>query len=350
MASMTVDSYIDIGTGGMHTKSSWQFAKDSEFTQIIDESLEDAVNVKKWHSPLPKREEDKSDPDAEEFYSDLDILYGRVKILVGETWSDWYVIGPRSQRLQRVAVTDNTGDEDIPEDMLEYVTDSTKVGWTDEVFDPEAPEILGPIITVPEDPDETPPTDDNQDSDTDQGTGEDTDEETGDGGDPLLPEYGDTVEPLPPTTDGEDGGNEENQDTDDQEGSTDPENGQEQAGTGETEQQPAPPSNQEDTTQPTQTKEELQQQFDRDLATAKTTFASIGETDPNSVTTEAFLRAIIDSGSIYTSLDDIETYFTENNVPVDYAGSGMWQNEVDSSEFLNTVNSLTTLNNKIRSM
>ena len=153
MASMTVNDYIDVGTGGIHVATSWQFAKDKEFTQIIDESSNDYKNVKKWHSKLPKREEDKSSPGAEEYYTELDELWGRCKILVGETWSEWFVVGPMSQRKQRVMVTDRTiENEEDPEGPLltnEYMSNSTALGWTKESFDQDDPEILGPVIPEP---------------------------------------------------------------------------------------------------------------------------------------------------------------------------------------------------------
>lgn len=184
MASMTVNDYIDVGTGGVHVATSWQFAKDKDFTQIIDESIKDYKNVKKWHSKLPKRTEDKSSPEAEEYYTELDELWGRCKILVGETESDWFVIGPMSQRKQRVMVTDRTVEnEEDPEGPLlttEYMSNSTALGWTEEVFDQDDPDILGPIIPEPEEPEEEVPE-----------VEEETEEELGGdgmGGDPILPD------------------------------------------------------------------------------------------------------------------------------------------------------------------
>lgn len=188
MASLTVNSYIDIGTGGVHNMSSWQFAKDEEFTQIIDQSMEDEINIKKWHSKLPKREEDKSDPDAEEYYTELDVLWGRVKIRVGETWSDWYVIGPKSQRNQRVMVTDRAVEnEEDPEGPLlrnDYMSNSTALGWTETVFDQDDPELLGPIIKTPEEEEE--PEEESEESTTPPTESE---QQEGDGmaGDPLPP-------------------------------------------------------------------------------------------------------------------------------------------------------------------
>ena len=47
MAMISIKHYIDIGTGGVHNATSWQIAKDKDFTKIIDQSLKDKVNVKK---------------------------------------------------------------------------------------------------------------------------------------------------------------------------------------------------------------------------------------------------------------------------------------------------------------
>ena len=200
MASMTVNDYIDVGTGGMHVATSWQFAKDKDFTQIIDESIKDYKNVKKWHSKLPKRTEDKSSPDAEEYYTELDELWGRCKILVGETESDWFVVGPMSQRKQRVMVTDRTVEnEEDPEGPLlttEYMSNSTALGWTEEVFDQDDPDILGPIIPEPkpeEEENEEGTGEESEGATEGEGTGveEETEEEQGGnglGGDPVLPD------------------------------------------------------------------------------------------------------------------------------------------------------------------
>lgn len=177
MAYMRVVKYEDIGTGGSHHSTSWQFALDKEFTKIIDQSLKDKVNVKEWHSPLPKRPEHKSSPDAEEYYNDLDELWGRMMIHVGETDSEWLVVGPRSQKLQRVLVTDNSEDEDVPEDKLEYMSNSTELGWTEGEIPDDDDTILTPIIPEPEVEEE----ESKEDQVVDSSTGGD-----GTGGDPVF--------------------------------------------------------------------------------------------------------------------------------------------------------------------
>lgn len=115
MAYMEVLSYIDIGTGSDHDATSWQFAKDKDFTKIIDESLNDTINVKKWVSMLPKLPED-----GEGYYKDLDMVYGRFKLHAGKYESQWFEAEPKSQNYQEVVITED-GKEDIH-------TDSDKIG------------------------------------------------------------------------------------------------------------------------------------------------------------------------------------------------------------------------------
>lgn len=130
--------YDDIGTGGKHNMTTWQVAKDSNFHKIIDESLEDHINILTWSTPLPKLPEDKVDQTVEEFYSDLQTLYLRVKIHVGviskndqgevisktiTASSDWVNLGPVDQRRQDIDITQNG----------EYVRKTTteELGWLD---------------------------------------------------------------------------------------------------------------------------------------------------------------------------------------------------------------------------
>ena len=155
MASIEVRSYVDIGTGSVHDATTWQFAKDPEFTKIIDESIKDKRNVKVWHSPLRKLPEDRKNiDDLNEFYNEEDEIYARVKIHCGETTSEWFPIGPISQRRQRVLVTDTSQrDEDGNIIRKEYITNSTELGWTTEPWSDEDmrnPDILGPLKTPSE--------------------------------------------------------------------------------------------------------------------------------------------------------------------------------------------------------
>lgn len=366
MASMSVEKYIDIGTGGTHHSSSWQFAKDPEFTKIIDQSLKDHINVKKWHSMLPKLPEDKTDPSADEYYTDLDEIWGRVKIHVGETDSDWFVIGPRSQRLQRVLVTDNTGDEELTEDEKVYFTNSNELEWSnipDVDFDDL--EILGPIIP-----------------DIDDGGGgeeilppEELPEGDGGGGDPILPEYGggteggQTEQELPevelPDLDDEGyvppapeipvipdtGEGEQVPDVDD---------GTEQEGGEQQEVTPTPPEvvdpateEKPTTSQPDEfagkTKEQLTSMYENTISTLSTLYNDISVTSPTGNTAEDFARAIGESGRAFSSLQEQEEYFNENSVPYGYAGDGIWLTLV-GRDWLTETNYASRINTKIRSM
>lgn len=115
MAYMEVLEYTDVGTGGEHDCTSWQFAKDPEFTKIIDESLEDTVNIKKWVSMLPKLPEDLppgcQEGDPEYYYKDLDNVYGRFKVHIGEFVSEWFECEPKSQNWQEVVITEEGYDD-----------------------------------------------------------------------------------------------------------------------------------------------------------------------------------------------------------------------------------------------
>lgn len=112
MATIYINDFIDLATDGVHTASSWQIALDSNFTKIIDQSLNDQVNVKQWTSPLPK-------VGSVGFYSDLSVLYARVKMFIDNTESDWYNLPVSNQNYQKVIIT-QAGKPDI-------ITDSTAI-------------------------------------------------------------------------------------------------------------------------------------------------------------------------------------------------------------------------------
>ena len=100
MAMFYIDDYIDFGTKGYHSATSWQVALDPNFTKIVDESIEDKINVKEWNSPLPKI-------DANGYYKDLDNLYVRVKVHIFNSVSPWFVIKePINQNNQIVNYTE----------------------------------------------------------------------------------------------------------------------------------------------------------------------------------------------------------------------------------------------------
>ncbi len=97
MAKLTVGDYINLGTKDPHTATDWQVAMDENFELLIDESLEDAVNVKEWHTPLPRL-------DGTGFYSDEDIIYARIRIRFGDIVSPWLVLSD-NQNYQEVTIT-----------------------------------------------------------------------------------------------------------------------------------------------------------------------------------------------------------------------------------------------------
>lgn len=147
MATLKVLEYTDIGTGSDHTASSWIFSKDKDRQIIIDQSLRDEENVKQWSSQLPKLQEDLLEGEelGKAFYSDLDELYGHVQIHVGKTTSPWYTMGPVTQRLQRVPLTDSTGEKDDKQkDEIAEWSDSTKLAWSTGVIHPEDETVLKP--------------------------------------------------------------------------------------------------------------------------------------------------------------------------------------------------------------
>lgn len=52
MANIKIGNPKVIGNRAPHTATSYQFAKDKDFKQIIDESLENKIDKFQWHSPL----------------------------------------------------------------------------------------------------------------------------------------------------------------------------------------------------------------------------------------------------------------------------------------------------------
>lgn len=107
MAKLSVGDFIDIATGSEHDATSWQVAKDKEFTKIIDQSLKDYKNVKEWHTMLPKLPED-----GPGYYRAEEELYARIAIHQGNTTSNWITIGPKIQRTQTLIISEK-GEDDI---------------------------------------------------------------------------------------------------------------------------------------------------------------------------------------------------------------------------------------------
>lgn len=122
-----VDSpyFTYIGIGDTHTHTEWVCAKDVNFKNIIDQSSKEDGNLLYWETPLPKRPEDKEDPNAEEFYSELRTLYVKVRIWCGESVSPWIVLGPVDQTIQPILLTDKG--------YVVETTDTVKLKWTKEL-------------------------------------------------------------------------------------------------------------------------------------------------------------------------------------------------------------------------
>lgn len=115
MASIKIDDFIDIGTGGILYAVSYQIYKVVDGKEkIIDQSLEDKVNLGIWHSMLPKLPEDKKEGESD-YYADEPDLRARVKLHMGkrgEHVSAWYELTPANQNYQAVLITEE-GKPDI---------------------------------------------------------------------------------------------------------------------------------------------------------------------------------------------------------------------------------------------
>ena len=101
MALLRLNDFIDLNVKGYHDATSWQFATDPEFKDIIDESLHDEVNLTEWVSMLPKKDGG--------YYADLDQLWARVKLHIDHNESPWYVCPPKNQNDQTIIVTELDG-------------------------------------------------------------------------------------------------------------------------------------------------------------------------------------------------------------------------------------------------
>ena len=102
MALLRINDLIDINTKGFHNATTWQVALDENFTQIIDESIKDTINVKEWHTMLPKINE-------VGYYADLDNLYARAKVWIDDNVSEWFVMEPKNQNKQKIIVVELDG-------------------------------------------------------------------------------------------------------------------------------------------------------------------------------------------------------------------------------------------------
>lgn len=95
MAHIIIEKYLTLGSGSSLAATSYQVAKDPEFTEIIDEIHESREFRLKWWTPLPKP--------GGGYYRDEVALYARVKLFrednEGNLYStdDWYVLPVANQ-------------------------------------------------------------------------------------------------------------------------------------------------------------------------------------------------------------------------------------------------------------
>lgn len=136
MARLYLRDFEWFCTDGHHTATSWQVAKDENFELLIDQSLDDKVNLTEWNTRLPKRAEDIALGEEYPFYGDETELYARAKVHMGKTESNWFPIGPKSQTVQKVIITQ--------EDQPDVWSDTQELGWDPSSVDD--PDILTPKV------------------------------------------------------------------------------------------------------------------------------------------------------------------------------------------------------------
>jgi len=99
MAHFSLSTFLDVGCHGYIDATSWQVAKDVNFTDIIDESLHDTTNIWNWVSPLPNG--------SGGCYGDLPEVHLRVKVHILESSSPWFYVGYMNQNDQTFIITEN---------------------------------------------------------------------------------------------------------------------------------------------------------------------------------------------------------------------------------------------------
>lgn len=105
MAHINIHNYVGIGLDfSRHTATTYQIAKDSNFTLLVDQSIKDTQHKELWYSQLPKRPED-----GNGYYSSECKLYARFKLHFGDRvespWCDFIL---DNQREQDVVITNET--------------------------------------------------------------------------------------------------------------------------------------------------------------------------------------------------------------------------------------------------
>jgi len=103
VAQFKLTNFIDLGTKGYHTATSWKVTLDRAGNNIIDQSLKDTVNLYHWMSSLPDGNGG--------HYADLSAVYLWVKVHILNDESDWYYAGVMNQNDQTFKITE-TGKPD----------------------------------------------------------------------------------------------------------------------------------------------------------------------------------------------------------------------------------------------
>ncbi len=98
MATIRIGDYMSIGTGYNITAVSYELSDDPNFTELLDFSYNDTINIYEWKSMVPKR-------DGTGYHGDLDNLYARFKIHQGKTCSKWFYTKSKNQNDQLVIFT-----------------------------------------------------------------------------------------------------------------------------------------------------------------------------------------------------------------------------------------------------
>lgn len=100
MATFTLTSVKDFMALDNHTATDWVFATDENYSNIIEESLLDKVNLLSYTTPLPK--------EGGGYYSDEDVIYAKVRVYYGNTISEWLEL-QSNQNFQLVTIIDEDG-------------------------------------------------------------------------------------------------------------------------------------------------------------------------------------------------------------------------------------------------
>lgn len=103
MAKFIIHNIIKLGMRHKHTATDWQVALDKDFSQIIDQSINDKVNLLEWHSPLKRIDGQPG------LYSDEEKVYARFRTWFKNECSDWLVLTD-NQNYQEVIITQDGKD------------------------------------------------------------------------------------------------------------------------------------------------------------------------------------------------------------------------------------------------